>query len=142
MSDVNIGPASEFEDPGRKVIEVNGVEIGVYKLGSDFFAYENICPHMGGPVCQGRIIAKIDEVIADDRTSKGLAFSKTQLNAVCPWHAYEFDIRTGQHAGNRKLRLKSVKVRVSDQGDVIVTVPEDARARADAGDLAGRPLRV
>jgi len=44
---------------------------------------------------------------------------------VCPWHGFEFDIRTGVHPGNSKARLRKMKVAVSD-GDVIVTVP-DAR---------------
>jgi nitrite reductase/ring-hydroxylating ferredoxin subunit len=44
---------------------------------------------------------------------------------VCPWHGFEFDIRTGVHPGNPKARLRKMKVAVSD-GDVIITVP-DAR---------------
>ena len=76
-------------------------------------------------------------VIADDRTSKGMAFSKTQTNMVCPWHGYEFDIRTGRHAGNSNVGLRSMKVRVTG-GDVILTVP-DARDRPTAAMEAGAP---
>ncbi len=130
MRDVNIGPASEFADPGRKIVAFENFEVGVYKLGGDFFAWLNQCPHMGGPACQGKIMPKVDEVIATDRTSKGMAFSKSQFNMVCPWHGYEFDIRTGRHAGNSRLGLRSMKVRVAD-GDVILTVPE-ARERSVA----------
>jgi len=124
MREVNIGAATEFDDPGRKVIDCEGIEVGVFKLGNAFYAYLNECPHMGGPACQGKIMPKVEEVLADDRTSKGMAFSKTQTNLVCPWHGYEFDIRTGIHAGNSRLRLRSIKVRVSDDGDVIVSLPE------------------
>ena len=88
MREVNIGAASEFDDPGRKVIDVESFEVGVFKLGGEFFAYLNHCPHMGGPACQGKMMPKVEEVIADDRTSKGMAFSKTQINIVCPWHGY------------------------------------------------------
>jgi nitrite reductase/ring-hydroxylating ferredoxin subunit len=49
------------------------------------------------------------------------------MNVVCPWHGYEFDIRTGRHPGNAKVGLRPMKVRVAD-GDVILTVPE-ARER-------------
>jgi len=52
-----------------------------------------------------------------------MTFSKTKLHVVCPWHGFEFDIRTGIHPGNSKARLRKIKVAVSD-GDVIVTVPE------------------
>ena len=68
MREVNIGPASEFSDPGRKVIAFENFEVGVFKLGGEFFAYLNHCPHMGGPACQGKIMPKVDEVIAADRT--------------------------------------------------------------------------
>src|SRR5262245_24146532 len=124
MRDINVGPASAFADPGRKLIEANGVEVGVFKLGGEFFAYENVCPHIGGPACQGKIIAKVEEVVAPDRTSKGMDFSKDKINVVCPWHGFEFDIRTGRHHGNARYRLKPVKVRV-DGGDVIVILPDD-----------------
>jgi nitrite reductase (NADH) small subunit len=130
MPEVNIGPAADFEDPGRKIIGFPRFEVAVFKLGGDFFAYLNHCPHMGGPACQGKIIAKVDEVIAEDRTSKGMAFSKTRMHVVCPWHGFEFDIRTGIHPGNPRARLRKMKVAV-DGGDVIVTVP-DARERLPA----------
>jgi nitrite reductase/ring-hydroxylating ferredoxin subunit len=123
MPEINVGPASTFGDPGRKLIASGGVEVGIFKLGGEFFAYENVCPHLGGPACQGMIIAKVEEVVADDRTSKGLEFSKTKINMVCPWHGYEFDIRTGRHPGDPHCRLKPIKVRVEGT-DVIVTLPE------------------
>jgi nitrite reductase/ring-hydroxylating ferredoxin subunit len=125
MPEVNIGPASDFDDPGRKIIGFPRFEVAVFKLDGEFFAYLNHCPHQGGPACQGKIIAKVDEIIAEDRTSKGMAFSKTRMHVVCPWHGFEFDIRTGVHPGNARARLRKMKVAVSG-GDVVVTVP-DAR---------------
>jgi len=128
MREINLGPASAFEDPGRKLIESGGVEVGVFKLGGEFYAYENVCPHMGGPACQGKVIAKVEEAVMPDRTSKGVEFSKTRMNVVCPWHGFEFDIRTGRHPGNARYRLKPMKVRVED-GDVIVSLPEQKNAQ-------------
>jgi nitrite reductase (NADH) small subunit len=127
MREFNIGAGADFSDPGRKLIEADGIEVGVFKLDGEFYAYQNICPHIGGPACQGKMIHKVEEVIAADRTSKGLGFSKTQLNVTCPWHGYEFDIRTGRHQGNPRVRLAAVKVRVED-GDVIVTMPATANS--------------
>ena len=79
----------------------------------EFFAYLNHCPHMGGPACQGKMIAKVEEVIAEDRTSKGMMFSKSKMHVVCPWHGFEFDIRTGIHPGNPRARLRKMKVAVA-----------------------------
>jgi nitrite reductase (NADH) small subunit len=127
MPDINIGAITEFSDPGRKIIGFDRFEVAVFKLDGEFFAYLNQCPHMGGPACQGRMLAKVEEVIAEDKTSKGMAFSKTRMHVVCPWHGFEFDIRTGQHPGNPRARLRKMDVRVSD-GDVLVTVPDTREA--------------
>src|SRR5580704_5667221 len=83
---------------------------------------------MGGPVCQGKIHPRVQEVIAEDKTSLGLAFSKEQINVACPWHGYEFDIQTGQHQGNLRVRLRPVKIEIVD-GVIVVTVPEGVRER-------------
>jgi len=125
---VRIGRASEFPDPGRKVIEVSGVEIGVFRRDGVFTAYENICPHMAGPVCQGKIIARVEEIVVADKSSAGMRFSETQTNVVCPWHGYEFDIRTGVHQGNSKIRLRKVELEVVDD-EIIVTLPEGTEER-------------
>src|SRR6266705_1546657 len=128
MSRIVIGKVSSFPDPGRKVVEVGEAEVGVFCVNGEFVAYENVCPHMGGPVCQGKIIGRVQELIAEDKTSLGFAFAKDQINVVCPWHGYEFDIQTGQHQGNPRLRLRPVKVEVI-KGDVVVRLPDGIRNR-------------
>jgi hypothetical protein len=62
-------PVSSFPDPGRKVVELDGTEVGVFCVNGKFTAFENVCPHMGGPVCQGKINPRVLEMIAEDKTS-------------------------------------------------------------------------
>jgi nitrite reductase (NADH) small subunit len=114
MSEVEVGSIISFDDPGRRVFEVNGREVGVYRLGDEFFAWENRCPHMQGPVCLGVIVPKAEESLDDQANSSGRHFSKTAMHLACPWHGFEFDIRTGRHPTNQKLRLRSVPLRISD----------------------------
>jgi len=128
MQSVTIGKAAAFPNPGRKVVEVEGVAVGVFCRDRKFTAFENVCPHMGGPVCQGKIIARVQELIGEDKTSLGLAFAKDQVNIACPWHGYEFDISTGRHQGNPRLRLRPVAIEVVD-GDLLITLPEGMRER-------------
>ena len=113
MQSVMIGKAAAFPNPGRKVVEVEGVAVGVFCRDGKFTAFENVCPHMGGPVCQGKVIPRVEEELAPDQTSRGLRFSKKQ-NIVCPWHGWEFDIESGRHCGNSNYRLRPVDVRVED----------------------------
>ena len=125
-NDVAVAPLAEFADGDYRVFSLDGTEVGVFRLGDKILAYENVCPHAGGPACQGKIIAKVEEAVAEDRTSQGFVFSKTKINVVCPWHGFEYDIRTGRHHGNPRYRLKPIKVRVED-GQVIVSLPEEKK---------------
>jgi nitrite reductase (NADH) small subunit len=120
MTEIYVGKRSEFSARDRKVVVVQGVEIGVFRLEDSFFAYENTCPHMGGPVCQGKLINRVEEVLASDKTAMGLRFSPDVINIVCPWHGFEYDIRTGAHQGNASLKLKPYKVKLA--GDDVFLV--------------------
>ena len=121
MAELYVGREEEFEDRGRKVVVSGNLEIGVFFVDGEFFAYENKCVHQGGPVCQGRILNRVVEVIADDRTSQGLAWSEEDVHIVCPWHGYEFNIRTGVHPGNRNARLRRFDVKVAGGEVYVVT---------------------
>lgn len=114
MAEVRVGSVSEFKPRERKVIVAGGREVGVFRLGAKFYAWENRCAHAGGPVCQGKIMNRVEEVLDAERRSVGMRFSRSKVNIVCPWHGYEYDIRTGCHQGNAAVRLKAVKTRIRD----------------------------
>ncbi len=119
MSEIRVCAVSDLGDPGRKVVDVNGQEIGIFRLGEEVFAYLNSCPHLDGPVCQGKILPLALEAVGEDLTSSGRVFSKTQMNVICPWHGFEFDIRTGEHPTNKRIKLRKVKTQVVD-GEIFV----------------------
>ena len=81
-----------------------------------------VCPHAGGPVCQGKIFNKVEEIITPDKKSAGLRFGKSR-HIVCPWHGYEYDLATGCHPGDPSVRLTPVKVAVRD-GQIYISLPE------------------
>jgi len=121
MQTVRVGRADEFTDPGRKVIAVGDTEIGVFHLGGAFYAWVNDCPHQGGPVCQGRLFTKVLEVLGEDRSSHGRTYEDGTLHIVCPWHGFEYDVRTGRHPGSPDIALTPVSVQVQD-GEVHILV--------------------
>jgi hypothetical protein len=49
------------------------------------------------------------DLIGPDRTHHGPPFSD-EVHFVCPWHAYEYELRTGECVGDRRLRLKRFEV--------------------------------
>jgi nitrite reductase/ring-hydroxylating ferredoxin subunit len=75
---------------------------------------------MGGPVCEGRILGKVEVVLDDDKTVLGERFSETDVHLVCPWHGYEYDLATGECAVDRRLRLR--RFDVVEKGDEIYVV--------------------
>jgi nitrite reductase (NADH) small subunit len=113
VDEIAVGALSDMADGDYRIFAVETLEVGVFRLGDRVVAYENTCPHAGGPVCQGKIFNRVEELLTPEKKSLGLRFSNRR-NVVCPWHGYEFDIETGCHPGDPKVRLKPVKVDVRD----------------------------
>ena len=55
MTEHAIGNLDEFIDGEKELLSVGGIDIDVFRLDGEFHAWKNVCPHQGGPVCQGRI---------------------------------------------------------------------------------------
>ena len=120
MSDVFVAKAAEFADGDRRIVAHDGVEIGVFHWQGRFYAYENLCIHQGGPACEGLTIAKVEERLLPDKTSQGLYFSESEMHFVCPWHGYEYDMKTGECVSDRKLKLRRYKVVEKEDGVYVV----------------------
>jgi nitrite reductase/ring-hydroxylating ferredoxin subunit len=110
MPDVFVAKASQFPDGERRIVSHDGTEIGVFHWQGQFYAYENMCVHQGGPACEGIMMHRVEDVLAPDRTWHGQTFSKTDIHFVCPWHGYEYDLKTGECVPDRSLKLKRFDV--------------------------------
>jgi nitrite reductase/ring-hydroxylating ferredoxin subunit len=110
MSEVFVAKATQFPDGERRIVSHAGREIGVFHWQGKFYAYENICLHQGGPACEGITMHKVEDVIGPDRSWLGQKFSSEEIHFVCPWHGYEYDLKTGECAADRSLKLKSFEV--------------------------------
>jgi nitrite reductase/ring-hydroxylating ferredoxin subunit len=69
-----------------------------------------VCPHQGGPVCQGKIMPKVRENIDADHQAHGMVYDRSEMHIVCPWHGAEFIITTGRHATAADIGLAAVDV--------------------------------
>jgi 3-phenylpropionate/trans-cinnamate dioxygenase ferredoxin subunit len=105
--------------PGQcKIVTVNGREIGVFNLNGEYFALANRCPHEGGPLCQGSIIPLIQ---SDGPGQYRLTRHKEFLR--CPWHGWEFEIRTGQSwCDPKSTRARQFEVKV-ESGETLAKGP-------------------
>jgi nitrite reductase/ring-hydroxylating ferredoxin subunit len=121
VSEVALAALADIADGEHRIFKVGALEVGVFRVQDKVFAWENRCPHAGGPVCQGKIYRKVEEVLGTDQKSLGLRFSATP-QIVCPWHGFEFDVATGRHPGDPKVRLRPVPVEVRE-GRIYVRAP-------------------
>jgi nitrite reductase/ring-hydroxylating ferredoxin subunit len=117
MAEQYVGKIAEFKDGDRRIIFAGDNEIGIFRHEGQFYAYSNFCLHQGGPACEGLTIAKVEERLLPDKTSQGLYFSDSEMHFVCPWHGYEYDMKTGECVSDRKLKLR--KYKVVEKGDEV-----------------------
>ena len=109
-----VATVDEIPPGARKIVEVGGREIGIFNLAGEFFAIANRCPHEGASLCKGRIVGLVE---ADEPGS--YRFSRKDELVRCPWHGWEFDIRTGKSwCDPRRTKVKSYEIKLED-GDVL-----------------------
>jgi len=115
MAEILVGEVDDFDQDTRVIVEWGtNHEVGVLRVGDEFFAYSNRCLHQGGPVCEGIVIGKVNVNLDNEKRALGRTFSTTELHIVCPWHGWEFDLETGQCASEPSLRLRKFPVKVDD----------------------------
>jgi nitrite reductase/ring-hydroxylating ferredoxin subunit len=88
---VVVGKVCDFEDGGRKIVDVNGKSIGIFRVDGEFYALRNRCPHQFGPLCAGTLAPRaVSAGPGDVRMDSGPPL------LACPWHGWEYDLATGQ----------------------------------------------
>jgi nitrite reductase/ring-hydroxylating ferredoxin subunit len=91
---VLVARASDLQSGDRVIVEVGNRSIGVFRRGDDFFAVRNTCPHLGAPLCLG----KVHPLVESDWPGVVRDVPGRQMLA-CPWHGWEFDLANGKSYG-------------------------------------------
>lgn len=97
---VKVAKASDLTPGNALRVEANGQEVALYNVDGKYYATSNICPHQGGPLGEGMLEGP---------------------NVVCPWHAWVFDVTTGQSPVNPRAKIPCYQVKV-EGADVFVSV--------------------
>lgn len=88
---VVVGKVSDFEDGSRKIVDVNGKSVGIFRVDGQFYAIRNRCPHQWGPLCLGNFAPRaVSGGPGDVHMDPGPPL------LACPWHGWEYDLATGQ----------------------------------------------
>jgi 3-phenylpropionate/trans-cinnamate dioxygenase ferredoxin subunit len=113
-----VAAVGELKPGEKKLVTVKGREIGVFNVNGEFFALANRCPHEGGPMCEGRIVPLVQSSGPGD-----YQLTRKDEFLRCPWHGWEFEIRTGQsYCDPENTKLRQFKVAV-EPGETLVKGP-------------------
>jgi nitrite reductase/ring-hydroxylating ferredoxin subunit len=108
-------PAAELRPGTWTTITVRGREIVVVNDRGDVFALFNRCPHQQARLSSGRLA----RAPASGRPIGEISYAPGGSVLRCPWHHYEFDLRTGRClADPARLRVATYDVR--EEGDAYV----------------------
>ena len=102
--------------PGtRKLAAVNGRAIVVFNLGGEFFALNDRCPHRGGSLSRGKQTGLVESDAPGE-----YCYSRKGEIIRCPWHGWEFDIRTGQSwCDPNDLKIRQFKTAVEPGAELV-----------------------
>ncbi len=97
---VSVAKTGDISAGQGRVVEVNGKPIALFNVDGTYFAIDNICLHQGGPLGEGALDGKV---------------------VTCPWHAWTYDVSTGECTFNSSIRVDRFEVKV-ENGEVKVTI--------------------
>ena len=106
-----IGKVEQIPPGNRKLVEIRGRQIAIFNLNGDFFGILDRCPHQGASLCKGQIVGLVESEEPGE-----YKFSRQNEIIRCPWHGWEFDIRTGRaRCEPSKIRATQYPVTVNDK---------------------------
>lgn len=101
---VSIAKVGDIPEGEGRSYPVNGKLVGLFFVDGEYFAINDLCPHMGAPLASGYV---------EDGA------------VTCPWHAWRFCVKDGLWLDNPKSKIKTDSYEVRLEGDDIqVNVPD------------------
>jgi nitrite reductase (NADH) small subunit/3-phenylpropionate/trans-cinnamate dioxygenase ferredoxin subunit len=95
---------------GRAVVIGNKL-IAVFADNGQYFAIDDVCPHMGASLSDGYL-------------ERGIV--------TCPWHAWRFRLADGAWADNPRIKIGCYRVRVvNEEIQVALTLVQDCGASGE-----------
>ena len=120
-----IAKVDELDIGKSKLVKVAGRDIALFNVKGEFFAIANRCPHEGADLCRGQVVGLAES----DEPGKYRMTRHGEL-VRCPWHGWEFDIRTGQsYCDPKRFRARAYPVNV-EPGSAVVKGPYVAETLA------------
>jgi nitrite reductase/ring-hydroxylating ferredoxin subunit len=103
-----VAKAAELPPGSRKLVHLGTRDIVLLNIKGELFALSDKCPHKGGSLSLGKLTGVVSS------TEPGTYdYSRPGEILRCPWHGWEFDVRTGQSwCDPQRMRLVNYAVSV------------------------------
>ncbi len=120
-----VAAAAELPPGSRKRVTIQGRPIAIFNVGGELFALVDRCPHKGGSLCEGKLTGLVQS------PEPGIyRYSRAGEILRCPWHGWEFDIRTGKsHCDPERVKAKSFPVTI-EPGEELAEGPYEVETFA------------
>lgn len=78
--------------PGNGIVaETNGKALALFNIDGTIYAIDNTCVHRGGPLGEGELEGEV---------------------VTCPWHGWQFNVKTGGCVNNPAAKIDTYQVKV------------------------------
>ncbi|MEZ0299104.1 MAG: Rieske (2Fe-2S) protein [Candidatus Methylacidiphilales bacterium] len=99
------GPA-DMKEGERRIVMAGNISIGIFRVRDRYYAIRNHCPHEGAELCRGRLTG----TMLPATQPRQYEWGRDNMILRCPWHQWEFDLETGRHVANPRLRVRTWRV--------------------------------
>jgi nitrite reductase (NADH) small subunit len=97
---VKMATLDELPPGSAREVEYEGRIYALFNVDGVVWAIDGICPHQGGPLAEGALEG---------------------TTVTCPWHGWQFDVRTGKTPLGPKIKQPVYPVKIEGR-DVFVEV--------------------
>ncbi len=92
-----VGKVGDFEEGQGRAVPVDGRMVAVFRRGDQWYAIDDLCPHMGASLAEGYVEGD---------------------TVTCPWHAWRFCIKDGSWEDSPKIKVECFEVKI--EGDEVL----------------------
>jgi len=95
---LKVAELSDLKPGSCTAVEAGGKTIVLCNVDGALYAFDNACIHRGGPLSEGEIAGDV---------------------VTCPWHGWQYDVRTGEKCGDRSKKIATCLVKVEGDGVMV-----------------------
>lgn len=117
MEFIQVCTLKELPDNSQRIVQVAAQKVALFNFNNEISAIANACLHKAGPLGLGLVEEKYDG-----------------LYVTCPWHGWEYNIKTGSAPPGYKDQQAVYEVKL-DAGNILISTQPVKKAHRELHDL-------